>query len=317
MVYAPVIIPTLCRYEHFKMCIESLSNCKLADKTEVYIGLDYPAKQSHWPGYNKINEYLKDVSHLNFKNVHVIRRSRNYGFGPNGNSTCIIKDILEVYDRYIMSEDDNVFSPNFLVFVNKGLELFEDDNSVIAICGYKHFYEIKTDQNTFFRQNVDFSAWGYGTWKNRNEQWQMIDAKYFKSMFSLRTFFKVLKNGANRAIQFLEYIKLQNRPRITDEVLSVYSVLNNMNIVMPCVSLVKNMGFDGSGTNCFFREDLYKLHVNQVISDDIDFEYLGNGYEFYEDNRKIYRKSSYGKIPCKYFVIYLLKYVAKTFLLKK
>lgn len=26
MVYAPIIIPTLCRFEHFKKCIENLKN---------------------------------------------------------------------------------------------------------------------------------------------------------------------------------------------------------------------------------------------------------------------------------------------------
>ena len=40
---APVIIPTLCRYDHFKRLMESLNKCTWADKTDVYIGLDYPA----------------------------------------------------------------------------------------------------------------------------------------------------------------------------------------------------------------------------------------------------------------------------------
>lgn len=31
--YAPVIIPTLCRYEKFRNCIETLSKCTGADKT--------------------------------------------------------------------------------------------------------------------------------------------------------------------------------------------------------------------------------------------------------------------------------------------
>ena len=42
---APVIIPTLCRYDHFKRLMESLNKCTWADKTDVYIGLDYPAKR--------------------------------------------------------------------------------------------------------------------------------------------------------------------------------------------------------------------------------------------------------------------------------
>ena len=30
-IYAPVVIPTLCRYEHLKRCIDTLSECTGAD----------------------------------------------------------------------------------------------------------------------------------------------------------------------------------------------------------------------------------------------------------------------------------------------
>lgn len=95
---APVTIPTLCRYEHFKRCIESLSRCTLADKTEVYVALDYPAKESHWNGYNKIKDYL--LSHkednLGFKKLIVIQRSRNYGLGEEGNIMTLRKEIFSM-----------------------------------------------------------------------------------------------------------------------------------------------------------------------------------------------------------------------------
>ena len=97
---APVTIPTLCRYEHFKRCIESLSRCTLADKTEVYVALDYPAKESHWNGYNKIKDYL--LSHkednLGFKKLIVIQRSRNYGLGEEGNIMTLRKEIFSKYE---------------------------------------------------------------------------------------------------------------------------------------------------------------------------------------------------------------------------
>ena len=59
--YAPVIIPTLCRYKHLISLLQSLSNCRLADKTEVYVGLDYPSKPSHEIGHKKILDYLESV----------------------------------------------------------------------------------------------------------------------------------------------------------------------------------------------------------------------------------------------------------------
>lgn len=55
---APVIIPTLCRYDHFKRLMESLNKCTWADKTDVYIGLDYPAKEEHRDGWMKIKRFL-------------------------------------------------------------------------------------------------------------------------------------------------------------------------------------------------------------------------------------------------------------------
>ena len=51
--YAPVMIPTLCRYEHLKRCIESLQMNSWAKYTDLYIGLDYPAKESHIDGYGR------------------------------------------------------------------------------------------------------------------------------------------------------------------------------------------------------------------------------------------------------------------------
>ena len=75
--FAPVIIPTLCRYDHFKQCIESLSKCTLANKTEIYVGLDYPVKEEHWDGYKKIKSYLDSVGNMGFKKLIVIEREHN------------------------------------------------------------------------------------------------------------------------------------------------------------------------------------------------------------------------------------------------
>ena len=75
MIYAPVIIPTLNRYEHLKNCLESLSKCSGAENTEVYIGLDYPSRSEHLSGYKKIRDYLDNCGDLGFKKLTVIKRA--------------------------------------------------------------------------------------------------------------------------------------------------------------------------------------------------------------------------------------------------
>jgi hypothetical protein len=291
---APVVIPTLCRYDHFTQCIESLSRCTWADRTDVYIGLDYPAKESHWEGYNKIKTYL-DTCELKFKSLNVVVRERNYGFGAKGNVATLQKQVLTQYDRFIMSEDDNVFSPNFLVFMNKGLEKFKDDKSVFAINGYRHFYPVKMEKNTFLRQNIEFSAWGYGIWRDRVKNMPPYD--YFANSFTLKKFFDVKKDmGCRRALNYWDFCFKPIKAWF-DVPWSIYAYLENMDIIMPSeVSLVRNIGWDGSGEHCAGMDDIAQRHLTQKISEKTDFVFEGTGREFYAENRAIYRKYSYAKI---------------------
>lgn len=82
MKYAPVIIPTLNRYEHFKRCLESLEKCTGAEMTEVYVGLDFPPSDKYVEGWKKIDIYLKEKEVNNhFKKLIVVRRETNCGVG--------------------------------------------------------------------------------------------------------------------------------------------------------------------------------------------------------------------------------------------
>ena len=88
-----------------------------------------------------------------------------------------------------MSEDDNVFSPNFLEYVNKGLELFKNDKSVFAIVGYNNSFECKHDENNHFAQYSMFQAWGYGIWENRFvEAREKMTPSYFKNIIHCLNF---------------------------------------------------------------------------------------------------------------------------------
>lgn len=116
--YVPVIIPTLCRFEHFKRCVESLQKCVGAKETELYVGVDYPAKPSHQEGHDKIIDYLN--AGLNgFKKVVVFQHKEN--LGATGNLYFLNNEVKKNHYASIWSEDDNFFSPNFLLFINKGL----------------------------------------------------------------------------------------------------------------------------------------------------------------------------------------------------
>ena len=290
MICYPILIPTLCRFEHFKNCVESLAANSLASQTDLYIGLDYPLKEEHWQGYRLLCEYIPSI--IGFKSVKIYKRKYNYGTSKNLMS--LLKEAFKDFDAIIFSEDDNIFSPNFLEYVNKGLERFKSDSSVIAVCGYRHFYSIKFDRNNYFRQNVAFSAWGYGTWKNEIEVWPQTISKFYfrKKLMNPQAVYRVWKHGYSFLLNFIQYAYGNWDGIVIDSVLNVYMIIENKTVIMPTVSKVRNMGWDGSGEHCVDVETFAK----QPIDTGSNFEYQGDGWEYFSDNEKIYAKENYAKI---------------------
>lgn len=167
MIYAPVIIPTLCRYDHFVRCVESLRKNPWAMYTDVYIGLDYPTKDSHREGYERIKEYVQQ-DFIEFKQFSVFVREKNYG--AYANIMDLIAYCCERYDRYICMEDDIECSPNFLEYMDLALEKYERDESVIAVTGYKAPIDLVYSQgSSAIKQQLQANTWGIGRWKDKTE----------------------------------------------------------------------------------------------------------------------------------------------------
>ncbi len=302
MIYAPVIIPTLCRFEHLRRCLKSLSECTWANETNVYISLDYSINDACKEGYHKINDYLNDIGKYGFKNLIFIKQKTN--LGAYGNTEFLINLVNEKYDRWIFSEDDNIFSPNFLMFVDKGLELFEKDDSIFAICGYSHPYQIKTSDNNYFMQNVDFSAWGVGIWRDQYLNYkEEVSRNFFsKKMSKISSYYKLYRQGLNRLEGAIHLMRSINIVPFMDNNISVYMPLAGMNVVMPKLSTVRNEGWDGSGINCKTSDvRLRNMHNKQLIDTSEIFKFYGNGYNFYKHNRNVFAKQSYGRITFKVF----------------
>ena len=320
--WAPIVIPTLNRYEHFRKCFESLEACVGADQTEIFIGLDYPPSEKYVEGWEKIDDFLTLKERNNgFKRLHVIRREHNYGIGPNGNWDSLEKEIVKTYNTFIASEDDNIFASNALLYFNRGLEKFRDDKRIIYICGYTHPYPFKTEGTTYYMHNTDMSAWGYATWSDRYVQ--MIDElrKDVPENFSIANFLKVRKRGYNRALQYLSLCikQIHGFRRMTDNVMSVYAIVHDLYFVQPSKTLVRNIGWDGSGLACASRTkqkgvDIALRHMNQEIDNSNDFVYSGDPWKYCDYNNQIARQYSDGLMPYYQYLWSLVKFLAKSFL---
>ena len=335
MEYAPVCIVTLNRYEHFRKCLESLEQCTGANKTEVFVSLDYPPSEKYIEGWKKTDAFLAQKEQNNcFKKLNVIRRKHNCGVGnPHSNGVLLGTFIREHYGRYIITEDDNVFSPNFLEYINKGLDKFENDASVSAVTGYCIFFPFKTGNDNFFMHNSNFSAWGYGVWTNKQNQIiEEIKNGFFNKSFCLKNYLKVRERGFSKLLQYLSLVLKPKKEYIwiTDNVLSVYNIVNDKYVVVPAVSKVRNEGWDMlgysfSGKNGKNRLGKYgglvELHTRQEIDTELSFNYIGKGAEYIDYNNQVAvvydeNKISYLAFLKKVCVLFVIT-IAKSIGLKK
>ena len=257
--FAPVLIITLNRDEHFINCVNSLSACMHADKTDLYIALDYPSKENHWEGYNKILEYLPKIT--GFNSVNIIRREHNYGIEKNYFDA--VDFVFEKYDRLIFSEDDNLFSDDFLNFMSCSLDVYKDRADVFSVSGYN--YPIDTtliDWDIYLW--AGHSAWGVGFWK---EKWYKINwdkkivlsqvESFLKNYLSVVRFNRIANHYLPAMITMLE-MQRENG----DGYICLYQYIHKLYSVFPKYSRVKNLGHDGSGNHCVeIEDDIYQKQM--------------------------------------------------------
>lgn len=257
--YAPIIIPTLNRYEHLKRCVESLANNTDADKTELVIGLDYPPAEKYIEGYNKIKEYLPTIN--GFQSVTILTTEVN--LNAVGNFNRLIDYVKgKGYDSFIATEDDNEFSPNFLSYCNWALDYFREDKSVFYICAF-NLIDTPNLKNNIYKYNHGFCAWGCATWMDRRErELNAYDYNIMKQLvdsYPLTILFN--KRKISLASSLLYMIKKQYILGDT----AIQSIPDKLRwCIFPKTSLVRNWGHDGSGLHGGSQESYDRL-VNQPI----------------------------------------------------
>lgn len=263
--YAPVIIPTLNRYEHLKRCVESLKNNKLANETELVISLDYPPHEKYREGWERIKNYLPTID--GFGKVTILYAEENIGAAKNCNKLrSYVKGLG--YDAFIMTEDDNILAPNFLDYMNWGLRTFKNDKRILAVCGFKRVDTSSLENNVYIWPH-QFVAWGYGMWFDRRERIEELES------------FEVLKNYVNTcplsiifseqvyiAVNVLSIIKHQ---KILGDSLPFLLPKEERYCLYPTISKVRNQGFDGTGLHCADDEESRKIYNSNPLDMDEDF----------------------------------------------
>lgn len=245
-IFAPVVVITCNRYEGFRACIESLQKNTLAPKTELFIGLDYPPSFEYEEGYYRNLEYLgKGIE--GFKKVHLLKREYNFGVTKNWND--LVDRALEICDCYIGTEDDNVFSIDFLDYMNYYLKLFKNDRRVFSICGHaipeEEDYFKNKEQYTFARHG--YNGYGIGMWKKKMQEYtDTISKEWIEKQIRINSYKNLLHIQKRIRYKLINRI-IKDDWETADSLLTVYMWLADKYQICPCKTKVKNNGWDGKG----------------------------------------------------------------------
>jgi hypothetical protein len=153
---------------------------------------------------------------------------------------------FEHEEEGIILEDDTLPDSSFFQYCGEMLERYRDDLRVMNICGFNIDTSHRYDSSYFFSYFPH--AWGWATWRRAWNLYELDLDKYLK--IDPRSF------SPTHSYQFFyESFKKVYEGKLNSCLLRWYFAIstNNGLSVIPSKSLIKNIGFDASGTN--FKTD--------------------------------------------------------------
>jgi hypothetical protein len=265
MKYAPLLITAYNRPEHLNQCLESLLSNDGAVHTDLYVFIDAPYREED----NASNTEVKIIASrvVGFKSINIIHRE--YNLGPQLNSLLAWNQLFGKYDRVIRTEEDNIFSKDFLKYINLGLEKYEHNKEVMTICGYSEPFNESREQ--MLVERMYHSAWGFGIWKDRYYQVDFHCKGFLMNYFSFkewRRFNKMI--GDNIYIGLV--MAFLKRTYYADFSIIYHMYINNMVSIFPTKTLVRNIGQDNSGLNSGYDSTLQNQMIFGISDDEVVFD---------------------------------------------
>lgn len=277
MKVAPIALFVFNRLDHTKLTIESLKNNYLAKDSELYIFSDQGRNNEEKKTVKEIREYIKRIE--GFKKVTVIERNTNFGLAKSIISG--VTEIINIYKKIIVLEDDLVTSKNYLNYMNHALEFYKSNNEIFSISGFnfnENYFKVPSHYNDNVYLHYRPMSWGWASWIDRWDKcdWDVND---YETFIKNKREIKKFNQGGEDLTNML---KLQMNGKINSWYIRFcYSAYkNNALTVYPIKSFISNIGFDGTGSHCIGNSNKY--HNELVIKDEINNDFFSNNIKIDE-----------------------------------
>ena len=217
------------RPSHLRRVLISLENYKIP---KAYIFLDGPRNKKDKILQKEIIFHIKYNPYIDLK---LIRSSKNKGLAKS--IMFGINYLSKKFENIIILEDDCVPRKEFFIFINKikSSKYFKKNHN--PICGYQ-FPQLHSKENKLSTVILNyFIPWG----------WCVSTKLWSKYIMHLKK--KSLKTNDNLIKKISKICSKKENKSIWSKKFIEFNLIFNKKIIFPNKSLIKNIGFDGSGIN--------------------------------------------------------------------
>jgi hypothetical protein len=266
----PILFVGFIRSEHAARVFDVIKQQK---PSKLFMAVDGPRKNypSDIENIKKIREL---VNSINWE-CDLKTRFLDNNLGCKHAVSTAISWFFEHVDRGIILEEDCVPNLSFFNFCSELLERYKDDERIMQISGNNFIKDKSKIKDSYYFSAIN-DIWGWATWQRAWQHFDLLMTDYeeYKKRKLLETYV-----GSKDIALWLEiYLDraASHSATIWSSQWSYAMARNNGLIIAPKYNLVRNIGFDGSGTNSqdkswnyyseFKAEEIGKLTHPKFIS---------------------------------------------------
>jgi hypothetical protein len=203
--------------------------------------------------------------------------------------------LCELFGRAIVFEDDIIPTHGCLEYFNTALNIYENERRVMQVSAYIPPTGRKLPMTGFFRAT---NSWGWATWQRAWVHYRddVMALHCELTANDLLDYFNVCPAGSR-----LNELESNLNGKIRTWAVRWYAscLLQNGLTLYPHRSLVKNIGFDGTGTNCSSKftklyngRTTYQVHVAPIpiVEDSL---YLACFEDFFQSQKLAWCSQSF------------------------
>ncbi len=288
--YAPILVMVYDRLDSLKKCIESLKKCEESIESILYISSDAFYKHQDEKKIDAVRFYIQSIT--GFKKVVPIIHHENKGL--NGSYNFAIDLIFKENDTFVFLEDDIVVAPDFLKFMNHGLEFYQNDSKIISISGFSHsvFFDVDSSLKSEVYFTNRWCPWGFASWKDRILNIPVLALGTLKDDLNEKAFVKKLDEIGIDLFTAFQRKLYQKQSLVLDYRYVHHMIKNDLYTVTPYSTKTFNIGNDGQGTRTRKNLQFTEFNTNKLEEivpfhfSDFSVHKVNNSFNFLSNNTR-------------------------------